>query len=485
MFKNKIIIGMFAFACILIFSNTNVHASAENTINEGIFAESVDLSGMTAEEAKQAIHAYVQEISELEITLELMDDIEVIVTPEEVGLCWVNPEIVDDAFALGKKGNLIKRYKEMQDISNNPQVFEIIWSVDDTLINEVIQEKCSVNNYPETDFSLTHTDGVFTVVDGSSGYSVNENESAKIIKNYFENEWEYEEDSLTLAIDEIEPKGSVEELGKVKDLIGWYRTSFATSGAARSANVTNGCNLINGTLLYPGESFSTYEVVSPFTEENGYFMAGSYLNGMVVDSLGGGICQVSTTLYNAVLRAELQIDERFSHSMIVGYVQISGDAAISGTSKDFKFTNNTEYPIYIEGTISADKRVAFSIYGVEDRPSNRTLSFETEITYEEIPTTEKIVADPAQPIGYISIQSAHTGYKATLWKVISVDGVESNRVKANTSSYRSAPRTATVGTATADPMAAAEIAAAIGTGSIDHVNNVAATLAAQAAVVAQ
>ena len=126
-----------------------------------------------------------------------------------------------------------------------------------------------------------------------------------------------------------QPKGNAEELTKVKDVLGTFTTSFSSSGRDRSANVTNGCNLINGATLFPGETFSTYEAVSPFTESNGYYMAGSYLNGQVVDSIGGGICQVSTTLYNAVLKAELQVEERHNHSMIVGYVKPSMDAAIA------------------------------------------------------------------------------------------------------------------------------------------------------------
>lgn len=85
-------------------------------------------------------------------------------------------------------------------------------------------------------------------------------------------------------------------------------------------------------------------------------MAGSYLNGEVVDSMGGGICQVSTTLYNAVLRAELEVVERSPHSMTVHYVELSEDAAIAGTYKDFKFKNSTEYPIYIEGYTTSDKK---------------------------------------------------------------------------------------------------------------------------------
>lgn len=102
-----------------------------------------------------------------------------------------------------------------------------------------------------------------------------------------------------------------------------------------------------------------YETVAPFTAENGYAMAGSYLNGEVVDSMGGGICQVSTTLYNAVLRAELEVVERSPHSMTVHYVELSEDAAIAGTYKDFKFKNSTDYPIYIEGYTTSVKKITF------------------------------------------------------------------------------------------------------------------------------
>lgn len=109
-----------------------------------------------------------------------------------------------------------------------------------------------------------------------------------------------------------------------------------------AANVENGASLINGTLLYPGDSFSVYSKVAPFTADNGYHLAGSYSNGQTVQTYGGGICQVSTTLYNAVLRAELNVTERSNHSMTVHYVPLSADAAISGTDKDLKFTNNLD-----------------------------------------------------------------------------------------------------------------------------------------------
>ena len=277
---------------------------------------------------------------------------------------------------------------------------------------------------------------------------------------------------------------SEKELAQVTDVLGSFTTSYKTSGSSRSANVANGCSLINGTTLYPGEEFSTYKTVSPFSVANGYYMAGSYVSGKVVDSLGGGICQVSTTLYNAVLLAELEVTERYNHSMIVGYVDPSADAAIAESSgKDFKFVNNTDAPIYIEG-YTHDKQITFNIYGKETRAAGHSVRYESEVLETITPPADQIYADAGQPIGYIVTESAHIGYKARLWKITMENGVEVSREQVNSSTYKMVPRSATVGTATSDPQAYEEIMAAISTANIDHVKNVAAALNARAAAAA-
>ena len=261
-------------------------------------------------------------------------------------------------------------------------------------------------------------------------------------------------------------------------MLGTFTTSYKSSNANRSGNIATGCKHINGVTIYPGETFSVGEAVTPFSEANGYYMAGSYLNGQVVDSLGGGICQVSTTLYNAVLLSELQVDERYNHSMIVSYVDPSADAAIAWDSgKDLKFTNNTDYPIYIEG-ITENKTITFTIYGVETRPANRKIRFESVVLEKNVPAEEKIFTDASKPIGYVATQSAHIGYKAQLWKIVTVDGEQTERTQINSSSYKATPRQATVGVATGDPNAYNQIMAAIATGSIDQVKATAAAIQA-------
>jgi hypothetical protein len=162
--------------------------------------------------------------------------------------------------------------------------------------------------------------------------------------------------------------------------------------------------------------------------------------------------------------------------MIVTYVDPSADAAISGTAKDFKFVNNLSYPIYIEGTTSEDKKITFTIYGCETRPENREVIYESVVISRNVPEGERVVADSSQPAGYIDVQSAHIGYVAELWKIVKVDGVEESREQINDSRYTATPRTAAVGTATANPLAAQAINAAIATGSIDQCRATAAAI---------
>lgn len=454
----------------------------ENKILSGIYVEEMSLEGKTAKEARSMIEEYVDSISDKVITLVAVGKSQVQITPADIGFYWSNQEIVDEAAAIGQVGNVVQRYKAAKDLQYQPKVYQLEFDIDRELVKSLLAEKCSVYNQEAADATLTRENGSFVIIPGQTGQVVDETASIDLIFNYLNNDWNRQEDSLELSITVKEARGSEEELLKVKDVLGTFSTSFKTSGASRSANVRNGCELINGTTLYPGDEFSTYEAVAPFSAANGYYMAGSYLNGQVVDSLGGGICQVSTTLYNAVLLSELEVTERHNHSMIVTYVDPSADAAIAESSgKDFKFVNNTQAPIYIEGYTTDDKQLHFTIYGMETRESTRQVRYESEVISKTYPDAEVIYTDASLPVGSVSVQSAHIGYKANLWKIVTENGEEVSREQVNSSSYQVAPRTATVGVATADPNVYNEIMAAVATNNIDHVKNVAAALAAAAA----
>lgn len=474
--------GTLVLVCTLLFGVTvQAESKQSDTIKPGIFAGEIDLSGMTQAQAEDAITAYVNSLSSVEITLLAAQDKEVKTTAGDLGIQWVNQELVTEALGVGTSGNVIERYKILKDLEHENLVYDIELGFDFQAINDILVNKCAKYDQKAVNVSLQRENGAFQVVEGVTGYVLDVETSIDKVNDFLTGTWDHQPCTIELDVVIDEPKGSAEELAQVKDVLGSFTTSFTTSGTARTANVNNGCKLIDGVTLYPGEEFSTYETVSPFSEANGYYMAGSYLNGKVVDSLGGGICQVSTTLYNAVLKAELEVTERHNHSMIVSYVDPSADAAIAESSgKDFKFVNTTDYPIYIEG-YTKDKRITFNIYGKETRASDHQVRYESEVLEVINPPADIIYEDAGQPIGYIVKENAHIGYKAKLWKVVTEGGVEVSRTQVNSSSYKMVPRSATVGTATADPAAYEEIKAAIGTANVDHVQNVIALLTQKAA----
>jgi len=474
--------AMLLFGGMLMLGCSLTAEAANMRIKQGIFIGSVDVGGMTPAEAETAVQEYVEGLSERTITLKVVGGSEVTVTAEDLGIKWTNPEIIAEAAEIGQHGNVIVRYKMMKDLQHDNVRYDLDLSYDVNAINDILQEQCTVFDSDAEDAALIREDGAFVVKEGKSGFHLDVEKSIDIVNDFMLEEWDYSDTAIELAINEELPNGSAEELSQVQDVLGTFTTSFSSSNKSRSANVTNGCRLINGITLYPGEEFSTLEAITPFSEANGYYMAASYLNGKVVDSLGGGICQVSTTLYNAVLLAELDVTQRYNHSMIVAYVDPSADAAIAESAgKDFKFVNNTDAPIYVEGIIN-NKKITVNIYGKETRDPNREVRYESEIISKTLPGTDVIYVDAGRPIGYIVKESAHIGYKARLWKVVKENGTVVDRTQVNSSTYKMTPRYATVGVATADPNAYNEIMAAIGTANIDHVQNVIAILTAPPAV---
>ena len=257
--------------------------------------------------------------------------------------------------------------------------------------------------------------------------------------------------AVTAVISEKDPDIMEEDLASISDVLGTFSTDFSSSGSSRSGNLSNGAAKINGHVLMPGETLSGYECMHPFTVANGYYTAAAYENGRVVDSIGGGVCQIATTLYNAALRAELEITQRQNHSMIVGYVKPSMDAAIAGTVKDIKITNNYSTPIYVEG-YTANRKLVFTIYGKETRPANRSVEYvsETLSSFSAGAPTEQV--DPSLAPGTRrQVQSAHRGVKSRLWKVVTVDGVETERTLLHTDTYNASKAIVLVGPPAAAP----------------------------------
>ena len=446
--------------CLLAMASSMTVCAAGETILKGVSIDKLDVSGMTREEALAALESYEKNLGGQSIKLGIGDNV-IEAKLSDLGVTFDNEDLVDEAIGVGHAGNIVKRYKDQKDLQHSGKTFPLSWQTNEDTVRTYVENNCTKYDKKAQNASLTRENGAFNFVAGTEGLELNVDSAVRTISDYLENSWTSDNtEVLNLETQVTEPEGSAEELANIKDLLGSFTTSFSTSGSNRCKNVSSGASHINGTVLYPGEEFSAYETVSPFTEANGYAMAGSYLNGEVVDSMGGGIGLVSTTLYNAVLRAELNVTERSPHSMTVHYVDLSEDAAIAGTYKDFKFVNSTEYPIYIEGYTTSDKKITFNIYGKETRDKNRTISFESQMV-SETPATTILQEDAGQGIGYKAVSSkGSSGYVAELYKIVKVNGVETDRIKVNKSTYKGTNRVVTYGTA-GDPTLSENLRAAI------------------------
>ena len=461
--SSKIIafLGIMLTAGFVFFVPAGVRAAQEERIAEGVYIGNISVGGMTEEEAADAVNTYVKNAGDAVLTL-VAGEKSVAVTAGELGTSFTDMNVIQKAMDVCRSGNLIKRYKDKKDLEKGNVVIDMVLDVDDTVVAAMLEEKADQLNQKAVDSTLTRENGAFQIVEGAQGIEVNIEKSIENIENYISGDWDGTDGTIELTAEIVEPKGTKEELSKVKDLLGSYSTNYSSSTQNRCANISNAAGKINGTVLYPGEEFSVYEAIGPLDGSNGYELAGAYENGQTVQSYGGGVCQVSTTLYNAAILAELEITERSNHSMIVTYVKPSMDAAIAGDYKDLKFVNNQDTPIFIEG-YTQGKNIYFNIFGQETRPTNRKVSYESEVVSQQDPGTQFV--GTGDPVGYIGVsQDKHTGYVAQLWKIITVDGVEESREIYNKSTYKASPKIVKVGTASADPNATAAIGAALATG---------------------
>lgn len=445
------ILGSMAVLTVSMLAATPVYAK-DTTIPEGIFVGDFSLGGMTEDEAAKEMKDHVNDMADRKITLDI-DGSTVDTTAKELGFAWSNPDAVTEAASHAVGGNLIQQYMGLKDLEKEPVHIPLETAVDEAKVEAFVMAQCEGLMAEPQNASITRVDGKFEITPGTSGKIVDIAATSQALNEALA---QADEKPVTVkaAVSVKDPDITEEQLATIGDVLGTFSTDFSSSGAARSKNLTNGAGKINGHLLMPGETLSGYECMHPFTTSNGYYTAAAYENGQVVDSIGGGVCQIATTLYNAALQAELEITQRQNHSMIVTYVKPSMDAAIAGTYKDIKVTNNYSTPIYVEGYTSG-RTLTFTFYGKETRPANRKVEYVSETLSITDPGAPQQKVDNSLPPGASRrVQSAHRGMKSRLWKVVTVDGVETERTLLNTDTYNASKAIVLVGP-TAAPAAPA------------------------------
>ncbi len=448
--RTKILLPVFTFIAFVFLSacmdSQARAAESSKTINKGVYIDTVDIGGMTAAEAREAVKSFVSNLQDKQIAIVAGDGV-VYTSMRELGYRCEPHTYIEQALGLVSPGNLIKRYKNAKDIEHGKVVYPLTFTYDEEKLRKLVETKVTRYNIKPENASFSRQKGEFVYIDHKLGSKVNVDQTVALIKSNIEN-WNRLDILVQAVMEDDMPEFTREMLESCNTVLGEFKTEFKDSAEGRAANLANGARLINNAVLFPGEEFSSLDYLLPFKEYNGYYVANSYLNGEIVESVGGGACQVTTTLYNAVLLSELNIVYRSNHSMTVSYVPLSMDAAVSEYGLDFRFSNNKDYPVLIEA-FSKDKTITFRIWGHETRDTaRRKLEFVSKtIDVINPPSKDIITEDPTKPTTYRKVtQQARKGYKAELYKVVYVDGKETERTLVNRSSYAAKPNHVTIGT---------------------------------------
>ena len=461
-----------AIIAVNVMFRVTINKYDPDIIINGVWIGDTDVSGMTRQEAVEAVTRDTAGCAQETVTAKLDSERKAELTLSELGMAPKDLEkLVDSAADYGKKGNPAACYKILKNAeeNKNKKVFSVEYEVTEDSAGSVLAEKLTGLLSQPSDARLTQGEGGTELIADVPGEALNIKKTVENINARIGEGWDKKAFDVEAAVTEIQADIRQDDLADITDVLGTFTTYYGSSDGGRTMNVESGAGHINGTLMQPGEEVSADDLMAPYTEGNGYAMAASYENNEVVQSMGGGICQVSTTLYNALLLAELEITERYEHSMLVSYVEPSMDAAIADDVKDLKFRNNLQDPVYIEAVLQ-DGNVTFNIYGKETRPGERTVEYVSE-TLETTESDETRYVATEDAIGTMYTQNeGQTGLTAQLWKIVYENGTEVSREAVNYSTYLASGKTIAVGTFSDNEEDSAKINAAIETQDEKQIN---------------
>lgn len=342
---------------------------------------------------------------------------------EELIIVKGKPGLIIDTEALRERIDQLVREKiegkhtteiEIPTIKKEPE------EIDLEKIQKEIYKEPKDASYNEKEGKLSiHADGV--------DFAISLEEAKKIIAE------EKEEYSIPLKI--IKPAVTTSMLGEdaFPDVLASFSTRYDSSNTNRATNIDLAAQAIDGTILMPGERFSFNSIVGPTTKAKGYKPAGAYSGGRLVEDYGGGVCQVSSTIYDAALYANLEIVERYNHSSVVSYLDPGLDATITYGSRDLKFSNSKKYAIRI-GMRATNGILEVEIKGIKEgtEPEIELVSQVKEI----IACDTKYVYDSSLAEGQEVVETwGANGAKSIAYKIVKKKGIEQSKTVLSEDSY--------------------------------------------------
>lgn len=385
----------------------------KQTFYEGTTVEGVDVSKMTLSNAMDYWRDRV-EARNAGRTVTLDDG--TAVTAGELGYTSDYQSVLTTAWSHGRNGTLEERYRMASSRMQNPAAYAIHRTeYSDALVDQFVQMQALKIDQDPVNASVASFDVdtyEFTFNPSTMGRQLDE----AALKRDVVAALAAGGGNVAMAIAEQPPEITTDTIGEMYGLIDYAITNASSSSRSRLNNITLAMSMINGAKLAPGETFSFNERVGKRTADRGFKMATAYSGGEVTEQLGGGICQVSTTLFNAAVKSDMQIDERHNHSLTVHYVDKGKDATVDWGHQDLKFTNTSPDDIYICCYLTDDKRVRFGIFG-RLLPDGEKITLEA-VTTEAIKYQTEYQPTTALASGQTKVyQNGRDGYKAEAYKV--------------------------------------------------------------------
>ena len=463
-----------------IFAVINIKS---DKVLKGITINEIDISELTKEQAIEKINNIYGTRAEQQIYL-THGEYETSVTYEALEVKYQIQDAVNEAYNVGRSGNVIQNNFEILKTWKQGKNIKLNITLDTDMINQIGQNiNNSIDDaVVQPSYYVEKADAQLIITAGKKGVKVDEEQLLADIYKVLNEESEEEkieipmsedtpdkidinkiheevykevkdayytsnpftvypeeegidfdvEQANTIIAEEKEeyiiplkitkPSKTVKDIGTeaFPDLLATFSTKYNAGNAGRTTNLRLAANKINGTVLLPNEEFSYNAVVGERTISAGYKMAATYSNGAVVDGLGGGICQISSTLYDAVVMANLKITTRRNHQFVTSYVPAGKDATVVWGSQDFKFVNSRKYPVRITATVQGGVATV-QVWGIKEEVEY-DISIETKKIATIAPTTQ-YVQDPSLASGQQKVvQAGSDGRKVEAYKVMKLNG---------------------------------------------------------------
>lgn len=373
--KKYKIVGLMAIICVLGVSINyfNKKYIYTNVIAKNIFVEGIDVSNLTKEEAINYVNENVI-LGELQLNYNGETNV---ISPDEIDLKYNTSEVVEKAYNYTKTDSYFENVKRFFDLNKNSKNLEIKSLYNENKLSEKIQNISDSINVDMKNAKVYISDsGNISTSSATIGKELDIASTKESIYDALKNK---DFKSIDLKVNIKEPKISTEAAKSVNTLLAEFSTKFSTKDSNRVTNVVLSAKATSDVLLMPGEEFSYNNLTGKRTASNGYKDAPVIINGKLEQDVGGGVCQVSSTLFNSVLYSGLDVTSRRNHSLKSSYVSIGRDAMVSDGGSDFRFKNPYSHPVYIKNTVS-NGVITSKIYGNTSDKKNISIKVEPYTT---------------------------------------------------------------------------------------------------------